>query len=403
MSIHSVGVRQVSSDINSGREPKRLLPALTGIRAFAAIWVVGYHLLPQVQTLAPNWLYKLYHSFMSTGYLGVDLFFILSGFIISLNYAGRLTKGFNVTTFANFIWLRIARIYPVHIFCLLLLVPAILLMRCLGIEVDQDRFSVESFFTNLLMIHAWRPDVILNLTWNTPAWSISCEWLAYLLFPLLAYLALLSKNTRVTAILGFTSLFYVPILIYILGKMTTFGYMDHFIRIAFEFLGGILIFKCFSAKFGDKINWNLVLSITLVVIYLGTNLANFLGYEYQAYFLVPLMGIVIYSLAWSESGWSNFFSRKSVIYWGAVSYSLYMVHNLWLMVTKAVLPAENFAQSGYFIKLGIFMIYLLPLFLLAGLTYRVVEEPARRWLSRLSTVRQLSSAAAKREETRDVL
>src|SRR5512135_599191 len=89
------------------------IPSLTGLRAFAAWWVVFFH----CSFLLPAALPKVYW-FARLGYLGVDLFFVLSGFIISYNYWDKLAS-FSVKAYREFLWLRLARLYPVHLFTLL--------------------------------------------------------------------------------------------------------------------------------------------------------------------------------------------------------------------------------------------------------------------------------------------
>src|SRR5258705_5569923 len=86
---------------------QRDIPALTGLRGVAAFWVVLFHM---------EWGSSI--PIIEKGYLGVDVFFILSGFVLMHVYAGFETTDFD---YVRFIKARIARIYPLHIFALLLL------------------------------------------------------------------------------------------------------------------------------------------------------------------------------------------------------------------------------------------------------------------------------------------
>ena len=91
----------------------RHLDALTGIRGIAAWAVVFYHIRLSLAGLLPapviEWLAK--------GYLAVDLFFILSGFVIWYNYAPRIRQGGAAET-RLFLWRRFARVWPLHAFIL---------------------------------------------------------------------------------------------------------------------------------------------------------------------------------------------------------------------------------------------------------------------------------------------
>ena len=84
----------------------REIRALTGLRGIAALYVVffhanGLHAFPSVV-----------RPFVSHGYMAVDLFFILSGFVMAMTYGGLFENGFNFNNFKTFLLLRLARIYP---------------------------------------------------------------------------------------------------------------------------------------------------------------------------------------------------------------------------------------------------------------------------------------------------
>ena len=84
--------------------------ALTGVRGMAACLVAIYHFSP-TKDMAPGPL----HNSVGRGYLWVDLFFVLSGFVIALNYGHLFASGFSRTAFATFLTRRVARIYPLYL------------------------------------------------------------------------------------------------------------------------------------------------------------------------------------------------------------------------------------------------------------------------------------------------
>src|SRR5690349_15858316 len=158
--------------------------ALTGVRALAAIWVVLYHLdgkAFRVSTAGPVGVFI--DAWVRSGSIGVELFFVLSGLILSYNYAERMAKP-SVRGYREFLVMRLARIYPVHLFTLLLLVPLYLVASRAGIPVgDPRQYGADEFAKNLLLVHNWFPPAAES--WNVQSWSISAEWLAYLAFPLM--------------------------------------------------------------------------------------------------------------------------------------------------------------------------------------------------------------------------
>jgi peptidoglycan/LPS O-acetylase OafA/YrhL len=134
----------------------------------------------------------LYHSkftvwdeptaLMRNAYLAVDLFFVISGFVMQHAYGARIRQGMPLF---DYMVLRFGRIYPLHLFMLLVWVPYIAFKTYLfrqgfgGSDPSIDS-NAWTFLSNLLLIQAWHLHDSLN--WNYPSWSISAEWAVYLLF-----------------------------------------------------------------------------------------------------------------------------------------------------------------------------------------------------------------------------
>ena len=133
-----------------------MIVPLTSLRGLAAFAVMAFHFTPMMAGF----------SLFSRGFLGVDLFFLLSGFILAHVYSGRLRLG-------PFLSARFSRTYPLHLFTIALLLPA------LG---RGEAFSATALACNLSMTQ-----VLCGgpLSWNPVSWSLSAEWISYLAFPLL--------------------------------------------------------------------------------------------------------------------------------------------------------------------------------------------------------------------------
>ncbi|MEQ9314667.1 MAG: acyltransferase, partial [Henriciella sp.] len=136
-----------------------------------------------------------YHiDLIRNAWLFVDFFFVLSGFVIALNYKDRIAEGFSVPRFMG---LRFGRIWPLHAFVLGLFVVAEIVLAFLpGLEniVGRDAFctdwtqpncdgqhTAETLAPNFFLLHAL-PGVSDNISWNGPSWSISTEFWTYLIF-----------------------------------------------------------------------------------------------------------------------------------------------------------------------------------------------------------------------------
>ena len=172
---------------------------LTSLRIGAAIWVLVYHFRDHLGLD----LDRL--GLVAKGYLGVDLFFILSGFILSHVYLSRVEeKRFN---YGSFLWARLSRIYPVHLVTLAATMAIWLVAMKMGARFDPVAFDPKVLPQHLLLIHAW--GTTPSVQWNFPSWSISAEWFAYLIFPVAAVLVLALRRVAWLAVALSLGLFFL--------------------------------------------------------------------------------------------------------------------------------------------------------------------------------------------------
>jgi len=151
------------------------LPALTGLRFLLALWVILDHLTGPGMMLdasARALPYPVY-ALIRGGYLAVTTFFVLSGFVLARSYAGTQWNGRSLLRYGMG---RMARVYPVYALSLLMVAPFIL--------ADPAPRKAPLVAAHGLLIQGWFGH--LPVSWNTPAWSLSCEMFFYLLFPLAA-------------------------------------------------------------------------------------------------------------------------------------------------------------------------------------------------------------------------
>ncbi len=182
-------------------QPRMPLPALTGIRFFAAFYVLLFHALPWLSSH-----FKLplpLRVFLSNGYLAVALFFLLSGFILAYTYQGHIGGTHNRVRFWQ---ARFARIYPVYILSLLLALPF------------QRHLTLGSALSVLAMVQAWNPwHREWTGAWNYPAWSLSVEGFFYLCFPFIQNVLNRLNRRNLVISIGVTGLLCV------LGHTPTLG------------------------------------------------------------------------------------------------------------------------------------------------------------------------------------
>ncbi len=389
---------------------------LTGIRFVAAFWVFAYHLQGPFNVLGLLSI-PVVGDVMRVGRLGVDLFFALSGFILTHTYLTRMGPKLRGGDTVRFWWLRLARIYPVHIVMLIVAGLAVFAQaRVLGEDIDRDWWNPIDFVKNLLLIQEWGPNP--ERGWNFVAWSLSMEWLAYLVFPLLVLvLWRLHKKipTFVLVIAWFAMM--APLVGYGLGTSDPY-YTDNWgstYRIACEFTAGAvtyLIVQRLSQR-GDRVQrpaeWLSAVLPALVVagaVFLAwlpaaqppANAVNPDAEPLPPYFhlsLVPLLVAWIGALALARGGMARALSTKTMVLGGFISYSLYMTHLVWMGLWRAGMSVAGI-DGGALYALGV-VILIGGALIIAWIMWRVVEEPAREWMRGLVGTRRTPTEEAGEE------
>jgi peptidoglycan/LPS O-acetylase OafA/YrhL len=166
--------------------------ALAGARAFPPLVLVMFH-------FSEGHGYRHFWPLdyvAARGYLWVEFFFCLSGFILTHVYGDRVSQMFTARGYGNFLKARLIRLYPLHVFMLCMVLAAAIVTRYLAaIGHYTSIFDLTyhtvitpwSLLLNLLLVQAW--NLLPSLTWNGVAWFVSVEWALCLLFPLLLWLA----------------------------------------------------------------------------------------------------------------------------------------------------------------------------------------------------------------------
>jgi peptidoglycan/LPS O-acetylase OafA/YrhL len=357
----------------TGVRSRDMIAALTGVRAVAAVWVVLFHFRTELVTLLP--VLGPAMPFAEAGRVGVDLFFVLSGFILAYNYADAFTN-FQARRYARFLWLRLARIYPVHLATLVMLLVAVLVMRTWGMSPrPAEQYAADSVLTNVLLVHAWAG---MDLTWNYPAWSISAEWFAYLLFPFVA-LVLPKVGSPRAAVAGVLGCFAAMFTVFVVFP-THWPFPVPLVRVGGEFLAGVFLYLVFRSTLGRGRRWSGIAPLALGCLILVASGLESVGRS--AIWSAPLCALVILALARGD-GWLNRWlgSRGSVLL-GQASYSLYMTHALCQLALVRVLPPEAIAGLGLPVRVATVLCYLAVILGTAVAVYRFVEVPSRDLMRR---------------------
>lgn len=325
--------------------------SLTGLRFFAALYVVVFH---QETTFAKRHLTsKPLITFLGHGYLAVSLFFVLSGFVLTYNYADRWGE----TRFSKFLVARFARIYPMYLLALLL----------------QLRFywraaTVITTLAVLFMVQSWTvmPSQLPS-EWNFPAWTLSIEWFFYLCFPLL--LLGVEKMKNKTAGLWITALVSVAVG----GVQAAIGGRHSWLaahiplpllRLPEFYLGMLLARYQPSRSFSGRLP--ILISVTAAILLLVLNTHRFV-----TLIVIPFAAI-IWLLANEYSPLQRLLESRLLVLLGGASYAIYLLQlplRNWLVMKTS--PAGELANANIYI----------PLLILVGIfLFLAFEQPTRSWI-----------------------
>ena len=333
--------------------------ALTGLRGVGAALVMSHHLylrigldqhLPMVQ-----WVLR-------KGYLGVDLFFVLSGFIMSMVYGswfGGPAHGSGVA-YLRFIVRRVARLWPMH-------VVVVLAVLGQGWLQDLPGFGARVIAENVAMVQAWGHSTEIN----PPAWSISTEFLAYLFFPLLAMLALRGTwrpvfcMVGVALALGVCMYYSPPIGLVRRGRLDL--YLNYSVLPSLRCLSGFVI-GMLAWRLGQLGPVRRLMGLDWVgPVFLVGMLAMMLG-RVNDLLTLMVMPLVVMGFHFGRGPVHRAFGRSPMHELGVLSYAIYLVHFMLLTLFPFDYGPLRFMLPAY----------VAVTVLLAVAMHYGIERPGRR-------------------------
>lgn len=348
----------------SGARPQ--LDSLTGLRGIAAWFVVFYHIRAAIAYAVPAPVTALF----AKGYLAVDLFFMLSGFVIWLNYAAAF-EARGMAAAGDFLKRRLARIYPLHLFVLLATAAFAAAMAVSG-RPEPDRYPWAELPLHLALLQNW--GFTHQLSWNHPAWSISTEFAAYLAFPLLVIGARIGRWPPLALVAGAVALCVgLHLAMAAGGEPTLGGDIPRWglLRCLVQFACGALLCRLWLEWRDRRLPSMAAFVLGLVVC--GSWAAGFFA-ETLAYPLI--VACLLFALSMADGARWNPLSWRPLVWLGEISYSTYLIHFGGWTAFKLLL-VEDAARVPLW-QAGLFLALVL---LGSALCYRFVEQPGRRWIS----------------------
>ncbi len=352
------------------------IASLTGLRGAAAMFVVLYHYTFEGGLGPP-----LARRVIGHGYFSVDLFLVLSGFVMALVHAAEFRDRAFWPSFRSFMARRIGRIYPLYL--VMTLVCAIVAYCGFNDLWPPAGQSAGWLIRNILLIQSLGGGQSIDL----PGWSISTEMAAYVLFPALCFLCLW-RATWQAAVVGalcllvYAGLTLVPSAWLPAGtRGARMAWLDMadcrtlypLLRCLAGFTLGLLTWRAYAGAPGRWLRgrrWpSDVLACTIGALLCLRNVDAL---------TVSLFPPLILCLAVDRSMLGRILSLRPFAWLGIISYSIYLVHTPVRDVIEALVPAPSGSRMLLTIA------ELLVTMAAATLTYALVEAPGRRFAMRLT-------------------
>ncbi len=362
----------------SARRPN--LPALTGLRALLALGILFFHFTPpHMQLLDPV---------IGSAYTFVGFFFLLSGYVLAYNYAGRSTP-----LIKRVFWrARFARLYPVFLLSLVISVTML--------QAEWHARSLHDFFTGLLLtpllLQGWSP--VLATFWNTVAWALSAEALLYAAFPWLIRLQWPKSPARlIVLLLLIWALGLVPHSLYILlnpdhltapANRYSSGYWIRALKYtpmvyATTFLIGIALGRLQTYLSLSTLQRTLIAAASLVALtaFYATAISRAPFILMHGGLLMPLFAALMIGLS-GPNPIARIFSWRPLVLLGEASYCLYLLHFNFINLLRTYHVTDRLHLAAF----DPWITYAATILLAIAALY-LVEVPARNVILRRRTPR----------------
>ena len=353
---------------------------LDGLRGILCLIVVLYHFSP---VLVPRIVYD--NVFLRQSRCFVDFFFVLSGYVITVNYDATLNS---TNEFITYIKKRFIRIYPLLLFTTLMVLCYELIYNNFLLQYIKP--AHQSPTTNLfsrtldtLFFTSSTPILGAEFGMNIPSWSVSSEMISYLVFGLVALVSFgRNRNLLILLIILFTAIY-------------SFYTKQYFSTSSNGFIRGLICFNMgyFVYKFSDypiKINKHIeivIFALLAVILYQLSQIESKEGQELFGLFVVPIFfSIVIFILLKTNGIISKILETRPFRFLGEISYSIYLNHIVVIYVFPdfifLVLKALNI-QPNIFTNVATILLCFVIILIGSNYTQKLVEKKGSKFLNSL--------------------
>jgi peptidoglycan/LPS O-acetylase OafA/YrhL len=379
---------------HSAKQKPATIAALAGARAIPPLAIVLYHYCEGHHYFGV----KLLDLVLARGYLWVEFFFALSGFILTHVYATRVKELWTRGGYSGFLKSRLIRLYPLHLFMLLAMLALLVGVRLAadmgGYVSIYDRpsyhpnMSVTGFFASLFLVNGW--NTLTTLTWNGASWFVSVEFALCLMFPVFIKL----QDGRAWRGLALVAAGIAGLLLLLATSRhgLDLTYRNGIFRGMANFAIGVGLARLFHAVAKDRIPaWvhsAIQLGLVALLLFIFTNT----GWSHTGrdIYSALAMQALIPALAFDKGIVADLLKLRLPQHLGEWSYGIYLGQTFWLQYMRVIefrfYPAPDTLVFGTLFSS--LMWWLEPTLLLlvctiwgAALALKI-EIPAAKWLRR---------------------
>jgi len=376
----------MSGHADPRRAKRAEIRALAGARAIPPLLLVLYHYHEAHGYQHARW----FDVFVGKGYLWVEFFFALSGFILVHVYRARPRF-----QYFDFLKARLARLYPLHLFTLLLMLALVIFFRWLAARggyisiYDLPGYhpytSFWSFIGNLFLVQAWH--LFPRLSWNGVAWFVSVEWFLCLIFPVYLWIARGRIGTALALMLFGLALLYGLIRVSKHGLDITYDF--GILRGIGDFAVGAslaMLHRELKVR-GDSLpaRWHSLVQILVFAALLYAIYHTGWSHTARDYWVILPMFALIFTLAFDRGILARVFQTRMLRILGKWSFAIYMGQTTFLQLLRVFEqrvypnPAPE-CQPAIHILEPAALVFLCTV--CGALLYYIVERPANAWLRR---------------------
>lgn len=348
----------------------RAIPSLTGLRGVASAWVMLFHVCLVAPMVGAGWIVKV--GVLSVGWIGVDLFFVLSGFLLMWTHGADFARP-TIAAINRFGFARILRVYPLSLAVLALIAVIFWADPSLAAWYRSDRpanLSASAFVRTALLATRWvKGD---GGEWNEPVWSLSVELVGYAAFPLLAWL-IVGRSQKAAAAIAVASLAALTVFQFRSGALSivAIDQIPALVRMGCCFTAGMAMCRV-RQSFSDTT----IPHAAEASLVAGLLVAACCHFDLGLLVEPAAFALLVFFLSFGVGSLDRFLSSRPVMFLGRISFPLYLVH-----LTPLLWLAEHCRNAGVrpVAASGLLVADVALCTAAATVLHYLVERPSHRW------------------------